>query len=126
MPAVSETTTPRLPDHAVARLLLGSKGSKVKCQFHTPGGSSIEMDLLRNRRIDPDPWLRTSVIPDKGEFMYFNEWLLEWFNSEPPFTAFEFRILEGIVAYVALNSFMNQAVATSFTEKLPTINHFQF
>lgn len=122
MPLVSETTSRRRMDHAVARILLGSQGSRVKCQFFTPGGKKVEMELARNRRIDPDPWLRPSGVPDQGEFMYFNEWLFEWFNSEPPFTAFEFRVLEGNVAYAALNSFMNQKVADAFTEKLPTIN----
>ncbi len=122
IPAVSETTTRRLLDHAVARLLLGSQGSQVKCQFHSPGDDTLEMELLRNRRIDPDPWLRTSGVPDQWEFMVFNEWLFEGFNSEPPFSAFEFRILEGNVAYVALNSFMHPTVAASFKEKLPTIN----
>ncbi len=121
MPLVSETTTHRLLDHAVSRMLLGSQGSQVKCQFLTPGGDTVEMELVRNRRTAPDPWLRPFGIPDPWEFMYFYEWVFEWFAGELPFSAFEFRILEGNIAYVALNSFLDQAVANSFAEKLSAI-----
>ena len=119
LPAVCETTPHRLLDHATARLLLGLQGSVVHCRFHTPSGDSVQMEPLRNRRIDPTPWLRTPGVPDPWEFMYFDE----WFFNEAPYSAFEFRILEGNVAYVALNSFMDPTVVTLFTEKLPTIRH---
>ncbi|MBN1874819.1 MAG: hypothetical protein JXA33_11365 [Anaerolineae bacterium] len=117
IPVVCETTYHRRLDHATARLLLGYQGSEVHCKFHTPSGNSVEIDLLRNRRINTDPWLRPPGLPDKWEFMYFDE----WFFNEAPFTAFEFSILEGNVAYIALNSFMDPTIVTSFTEKLPTI-----
>jgi carboxyl-terminal processing protease len=117
VPAVSETTPHRLLDHATARLLLGLQGSKVNCRFYTPDDNTIEMELLRNRRIDPTPWLRTPRVPDPWEFVYFDE----WFFNEAPFSSFEFRTLEGNVAYVALNTFMDPTVAASFTEKLSTI-----
>jgi carboxyl-terminal processing protease len=117
VPIVCETTHHRLLDHAVARLLLGRQGSNVHCRFHTPEGNSIGIELLRNRRIDADPWLRPPGVPDRWEFMYLDE----WFFHEAPFSAFEFSMLEGNVAYVALNSFMDPTVATRFTEKLPTI-----
>jgi carboxyl-terminal processing protease len=117
IPAVCETTPHRLLDHATARLLLGLQGSKVRCKFHTPGGDSIEIALVRNRRMDTDPWLRPHSIPFKWEFMYLDEkWL-----SEAPFSAFEFELLEGNVAYIALNSFREPTVAPSFTTKLPAI-----
>ena len=119
VPTVCETTHHRLLDHAMARLLLGRQGSVVNCRFHTPSGNSTEMELLRNRRMDTDPWLRTPGVPDKWEFMYFDE----WFYNEAPFSAFEFSILEGNTAYVALNSFMDPTVVTSFTEKLPAVSH---
>jgi C-terminal processing protease CtpA/Prc len=48
-------------------------------------------------------------------------YLDEWFYHEGPFSAFEFSVLEGNVAYVALNSFMDPTVVTRFTAKLPTI-----
>jgi C-terminal processing protease CtpA/Prc len=117
LPVVCETTQHRRLDHAVARLLLGRQGSKVRCRFHTPGGNSIEIELLRNRRIDADPWLCLPRVSDKWEFMYLDE----WFYNEAPFSAFEFSVLEGNVAYVALNSFMDPTVVTRFTEKLPEI-----
>jgi hypothetical protein len=53
------------------------------------------------------------------EFMYFYEWVFEWFAGEPPFSV-EFRILEGNIAYVALIASWI-AVANSFAEKLSTI-----
>jgi len=117
LPIVCETTHHRRLDHATARLLLGRQGSKVHCRFHTPDGDSIQTELLRNRRIDADPWLRPPGVPDKWEFMYLDERFL----SEAPFSAFEFSILGGNVAYVALNTFMDPTVVTRFTEKLPTI-----
>ena len=119
LPVVCETTPHRLLDHAMARLLLGIQGSLVHCRFHTPSGSSVQMEILRNRRTDPTPWLRTPRVPDPWEFMVFDE----WFFNEAPFPAFEFRILEGNVVYVALNSFMDPTVVTLFTEKLPAIKH---
>jgi C-terminal processing protease CtpA/Prc len=48
-------------------------------------------------------------------------YLDEWFFNETPFSAFEFSMLEGNVAYVALNSFMDPTVVTRFKEKLQTI-----
>ena len=117
VPLVCETTHHRRLDHATARLLLGRQGSRVHCRFHTPGGDSTETELLRNRRIDVDPWLRPPGVPDRWEFMYWDE----WFYNEASFSAFEFRVLEGNVAYVALNSFLDPTVATRFAEKLPTI-----
>jgi C-terminal processing protease CtpA/Prc len=117
VPIVCETTDQRRLDHAVARLLLGRQGSKVYCRFQPPGGNVIGMELLRNRRIDADPWLRPTGVPDKWEFMYLDE----WFYNDAPFSAFEFNMLEDNVAYVALNSFVDPTVVTRFEEKLPTI-----
>jgi carboxyl-terminal processing protease len=117
VPVVCETTHHRRLDHATARLLLGRQGSRVLCRFHTPGGKSIDIELLRNRRTDADPWLRLPGVPDRWEFMYFDE----WFFHEAPVSAFEFRMLEDNVAYVALNTFMEPTVMTRFAEKLPTI-----
>jgi len=116
-PAVCETTRHRLLDQATARLLLGPQGSQVKCKFHTPDGNTIEVELLRNRRMDPDPWLRTSQVPGPWEFRFFDE----WFYDEAPFSSFIFRKLDGNVSYIALNSFMDQTVPASFTEKLADI-----
>ena len=118
-PVICENTPHRLRDQAVARILLGPNGSKVHCKFHTPGGDCVEMDLWRNRRTDANPWLRPSGVPDRFEFMYFDEWLY----NEKPLTAFEFRLLEGAVGYVALNTFMDLRVVTSFEEKLPTLRN---
>jgi carboxyl-terminal processing protease len=120
-PNISETTEQRLLDHAISRLLLGPQGSQVKCQFQTPEGKLAEMELLRNRRSNSEAWVRKADIPDRWEFMYFDEWLFEWFNCDPPFRAFEFRRLEGNIAYVGLNSFMRQEIAEAFEEKLPEI-----
>jgi len=117
IPAVCETTPHRLYDHAVARLLLGTQGSKVHCKFDTPGGKVIELELERNRFIDTDPWLRPYSVPYKWEFMYSDEKFL----GEASFTPYDFRILGGNVAYVALNTFKDPTVATSFTEDLPKI-----
>jgi C-terminal processing protease CtpA/Prc len=117
VPVVCETTPQRRLDHAVARLLLGRQGSQVHCRFHTPDGNFIEIELLRNRRIDADPWLRPPGEPDKWEFTYLDERFL----GEAPFSAFEFSMLEGNLAYVALNNFMDPTVVTRFKEKLPTI-----
>lgn len=126
MPVVCETTPHRRRDHAVARLLLGRQGSTVHCTFHTPGGECVEIDLLRNRHIDPGLWLRPSSVPDKHEFMYIDENVL----SEAPLVAFEFKMLEGNLAYVALNTFMavdssskfiDPSVVASFEEKLPIL-----
>ncbi len=117
IPVVCETTPHRLRDHAMARLLLGRLNSKVHCAFRTPGGDCVEMDLLRNRRADTDPWLRPVGLPDRSEFMYFDEWLY----NEAPVTPFEFRMLEGGVGYVALNTFMDPTVVTSFEGALPTL-----
>jgi C-terminal processing protease CtpA/Prc len=121
MPYVSETTPRRLRDQAVARLLLGPRGSQVRCLFQTPASAMVELELTRDRRLDPEPWARAVTVPDSWEFMYFYEWLFDWFRCEPPFSAFAFRILEGNLAYVALNSFMHQSVADAFAEKLPEI-----
>ena len=117
LPVVCETTNHRRRDHAVARLLLGHRGSKVHCRFHSPDGNSVEIELLRNRRTNADPWLRLPGMSDKLEFMYLDE----WFFNEAPFSAFEFSILEDNVGYVALNSFMDPTVVTRFREKLPTM-----
>lgn len=117
VPAVCETTAHRLLDHATARLLLGSQGSKVQCRFHTPDSDIVELELVRNRRTDPDPWLRPHSLPAKWEFRYLDEKFLD----EAPFSAFEFEILPGNLAYVALNSFMDPTVALSFEDKLPAI-----
>ena len=38
-----------------------------------------------------------------------------------PFPAFEFKMLERGVGYVALNTFMDPAVVTAFEEALPTL-----
>jgi carboxyl-terminal processing protease len=119
VPAVCETTPHRLLDHATARLLLGSQGSQVECKFHTPDGSTIEMELVRNRRMDPSPWLRTAQVPGPWEFRFFDE----WFYDEAPYPSFIFRKLDGNVCYIALNSFMDQTVPALFTEKLPVIRH---
>jgi C-terminal processing protease CtpA/Prc len=77
----------------------------------------VGIDLLRNRHTDPDPWLRPSGVPDRNEFMHF----VEFIYNEAPFTAFEFKMLESNLAYVALNTFMDPSVATSFEEKLPIL-----
>ncbi len=117
LPLVCETTDHRLWDHAVARMLLGRKDTKVTCTFRTPSGQAVEMELLRNRRTDGDPWARSAGVPDKWEFMYFDE----WFYNQAPFRAFEFEILKGGIAYVAFNTFMDRSVVASFEEKLATI-----
>ncbi len=46
--------------------------------------------------------------------MYFDEWLYE----REPFTSFEFRMLSGGVAYVALHSFIDPNVVESFEARL--------
>ncbi|MBE0698036.1 MAG: hypothetical protein IH586_14025 [Anaerolineaceae bacterium] len=117
LPVVCETTPHRRRDHATARLLLGQQGSPVHCAFLTPGGERVGIDLVRSRRTDPDPWLRPSGVPDRNEFMYFDEWLY----NEAPFTGFEFNLLEGNLAYMALNTFMDPGVVAAFEEKLPTL-----
>jgi len=116
-PLICETTPHRRADHATARLLLGPRGGQVKCAFRTPAGDAVELELERNRRADADPWLRAPGAPDPWEFMGFDEWLY----NDSPFPSFEFAILEGEVAYVALHSFMDPTVATRFEEHLPAI-----
>jgi C-terminal processing protease CtpA/Prc len=49
--------------------------------------------------------------------MYFDE----WFYGREPFTPFEFRMLAGDVAYVALHSFMYPGVVGSFEARLPAL-----
>ncbi len=122
IPIVSETTSHRRMDHAITRLLLGPAGSPVRCCFQAPDGGTIEVDLMRNRRSEPGPWVRRRSLPDPWEFMYFQEWLFEHFTAEPPFVEFEFRLLDGNVAYAALNSFMKHSVADAFAARLPDIN----
>ncbi len=117
LPVVCETTPHRRRDHATARLLLGRQGSTVHCAFRTPGGERVNIDLTRSRHTDPDPWLRPSGLPDQNEFMYFDEFIY----NEAPYNAFEFRMLEGNIAYVAVNTFMDPGVAASFEEKLPIL-----
>lgn len=121
VPLVAETTLHRRWDHAVARVLLGPQGSPVTCRFHTPGGDTVTLELLRNRRTETSPWLRPTGVPDPWEFMYFDEWVFTMEQGDAPFTEFEFKVLEGNLAYVALNSFMKETVMTAFTGKLPTI-----
>lgn len=120
LPVVCETTPHRRRDHATARLLLGQQGSAVHCAFRSPGGGRVDIELARNRRTDPDPWLRPSGVPDRSEFMYFDEFIYNVFDGVP-FAAFEFHMLEGNLAYVALNTFMEPGVVTSFEEKLPIL-----
>lgn len=117
IPLVCETTPHRLRDQAVSRILLGRLDSHVRCKFSKPDGGTVDMDLLRNRRADPGPWLCPSGAPDRSEFKHFDD----WFYNEATIPAFEFRMLEGVVGYVALNSFMDPTVATSFEETLPTL-----
>lgn len=117
LPVVCETTQHRRLDHAVARLLLGRQGTKVHCRFHTPNGNAVGIEFLRNRRMDPEPWLRPVGAPDRWEFMYLDE----WFYGDAPCSAFEFRMLEGHVAYVALNSFMDPTIVEQFEDALPAI-----
>jgi C-terminal processing protease CtpA/Prc len=120
LPVVCETTPHRRKDHAMARLLLGQQGSTVHCAFLTPGSESVDIELTRNRRTDADAWLRPSGVPDRNEFMYIGE-MIDLFYNEASFTAFEFNMLEGNLAYVALNTFMDPSVVTSFEEKLPAL-----
>lgn len=123
LPVVCETTPHRRRDHAVARLLLGKRGSLVRCAFRAPGGGLVELALPRNRQADPEPWLRPSGVPDPAEFMYFDEWI----HNEAPFNAFDFRLIDGAdaglapIGYVALHSFMFPGVVESFNEKLPVL-----
>ncbi len=117
MPVVCETTTHRRLDHATARLLLGPQDSQVTCVFRTPDDQESEVVLTRNRRHDPTPWLRAKGRPDRWEFMYFDEWLYE----REPFTPFEFRMLSGGVAYVALHSFIDPNAVESFEARLPAL-----
>ena len=121
IPLVCETTPHRRLDHAVARMLLGPQVNPVTCRFRTPDGRAVTLELPRNRRTDVDPWLHPPSVPDPWEFMYFDEWLFAMEQDRAPFTAFQFRTLEGNLAYVALNTFMNPTVVTSFEEKLPVI-----
>ena len=117
MPLICETTPHRRLDQATARLLLGPQGSTVRCSFLTPQGNTLETELVRDRHSAASPWLRTPGKPDPWEVMDF----YEWFYNETPITPFVFELLEGNIAYVALNTFMDEAVATLFEEKLPDI-----
>jgi C-terminal processing protease CtpA/Prc len=116
-PVISENTPHRRRDRAVALLLQGQVGSQVHCKFAAPGGESVEMDLLRNRGADPDPWLRPFGAPHRSEFVN----IADYFFKGVPFPAFEFKILERKVGYVALNTFMDTAVVPAFEEALPTL-----
>jgi C-terminal processing protease CtpA/Prc len=118
LPIVCESTRHRRLDHAISRMLLGRQGSRVQCKFHTPHGKTIDIELVRNRRSDDDPWLRPPGGPDRWEFMYLDE----WFYNDAPFSDLDFSILEGNVAYVALNSFADPAVLDRFREQLATIS----
>ncbi len=117
VPVVCETTARRRLDHATARLLLGPRDSQVTCVFRTPQDREVKVVLARNRRSDEAPWLRLPGRPDRWEFMYFDE----WFYGREPFTPFEFRMLAGDVAYVALHSFMYPGVVGSFEARLPAL-----
>jgi carboxyl-terminal processing protease len=117
LPVVCETTPHRRRDHAVARLLLGRAGSIVRCKFATPGGESVDLDLTRNRGVDPEPWLRPSGAPFRSEFRYVDEFVYQGVALP----AFEFKILERGVGYVALNSFIDPEMATAFEDALPTL-----
>ncbi len=117
IPVVSENAPHRRRDQATSLLLLGRVGSQVHCKFSTPGGEFVELDLLRNRGTDPDPWLRPSGAPGRSEFVYMDD----YFFKGVPFPAFEFKMLERGVGYVALNTFMDSAVVTAFEEALPTL-----
>jgi C-terminal processing protease CtpA/Prc len=53
--------------------------------------------------------------------MYFDEYMYMYIYNEAPFTSSEFKMLEGNLAYMALNTFMDPSVVTSFEEKLPIL-----
>jgi carboxyl-terminal processing protease len=91
----------------------------VDCAFRTPGGERVEIKLTRRRRTDPDPWLRPFAVLNRNEFLtYFDE---NMFNEALLSTAiYEFKMLEGNLAYMALNVFMGP-VADVFEEKLPIL-----
>jgi carboxyl-terminal processing protease len=117
IPLVWDNAPHRRRDRAISLLLRGRVGSRVRCKFSTPGGEFVEMDLLRNRGIDPDPWLRPSGAPQRSEFVN----IADYFYKGIPFPVFEFKMLERGVGYVALNSFMDWAVVTAFEEALPAL-----
>ena len=120
MPSVCETTHHRRLAQATARMLQGAAGSQVTCSFLTPSGDTNDVALVRDRHTSPAPWLRPPGAPEKWEVMDF----YEWFFNETPLTPFVFQRLEGNLAYVALNTFMDPTVATSFEEKLPEMQRY--
>lgn len=117
IPVISDNAPHRRRDRAIALLLRGRAHSRVHCKFAAPGGREVEVALQRNRSADPDPWLRPSGAPYRSEFVN----LADYFFTGVPFPAFEFRMLENGVGYVALNTFMDSAVVTAFEETLPTL-----
>ena len=117
VPVIGENAPHRRRDRAVAQMLLGPMDSQVHCKFYTPGGEHFELDLVRNRGTDPDHWLRPSGAPHRSEFVN----IVDYFFKGIPFPAFEFKMLDRGVGYVALNSFMDPAVATAFNEALPAL-----
>jgi len=117
IPVIGENTPHRQRDRAIALLLLGHANSQVHCKFITPGGQQVELDLQRNRSTESDPWLRPSGAPYRSEFVN----LADYYFKGVPFPAFEFKMLEKGVGYVALNTFMDSAVVTSFEEVLHTL-----
>lgn len=84
---------------ALSRALSGPAEQPVAITFVTPSGARRELTLPRDRRTRTDEWL------------------------VPPVTQkdFEFRWLEGDIAYVAINTFMTDVPVTEFRALLPEL-----
>jgi C-terminal processing protease CtpA/Prc len=117
LPRLCENAPHRRRDRAVSLLLLGRAGSQISCKWITPGGKQVEFPLLRNRKTDPEPWLRPAGAPQRSEFVE----LAEYYFTGNPFSPFEFRKLDKGLGYVALNTFMDKAVVKAFEEALPAL-----
>ena len=82
-----------------AGILFGPKGSVAHLKIQKPDGEVISVDMARDH--------------------YERD--IEWSEEIQRAPMSEFRMLEGNVAYMALNSFMDGKIVDAFREKLPEL-----
>lgn len=87
-------------DRGIYALLRGEPDTPVRLAWVTPDGERRERTLYRDRRSRDDAWVEENPA-----------------RPDP----FELRWMEGEIAYVALNTFADPAVADSFEAALPAL-----
>jgi carboxyl-terminal processing protease len=97
LPYLAVSTEHWLREFGAFVMLQGARDTPVRLAFATPAGQRREVELRRDQ-------------PSR---------IQRWMASETP--RFEFRWLEGRVAYVALNTFTTDSVARDFEAVLPQL-----